>query len=99
MNTLTPSEQEIVNEAAKLEASFQCHHEDRIYAGQICFHAGVEFALQEMVKGRMIKFVEWCGDNYFHDDANNWQDRWNGEHFTTEQLYDKYQEHLKQQEV
>lgn len=93
---LTPSEQEIVNKESK-KKSHAYDYSDHRTTYKEGFQEGVEFALQEMVKGRMIKFVEWVCKEHAIVGKNQWRVSFSAEpSLTTEQLYDKYQEHLKQ---
>lgn len=101
MNTLTPSEQEIVNKESK-KKSHAYDYSDHRTTYKEGFQEGVEFALQELVKGRMVDFVKWVtGIGLYRTLDAKWC-YWSSYMVfaeNDEQLYDKYQEQLKQQEV
>lgn len=98
MNTLTPSEQEIVEKAAKLV----CSCESDYCAERTHFNDAIQWTISNILPGRSIGFVEWVSWNYEQSAGGDgkWLARKENpiQFYTTEQLYDKYQEHLKQQE-
>lgn len=100
MNQLHPSEQEIVNKESKKKFHAYDYLDHRTtYKGG--FQEGVEFALQELVKGRMIKFAEWIRTFEALERQNGqWviESQLSDEQIVKAFIADSNQEHLKQQE-
>lgn len=105
--TLTKEEQEIVDNEAKDRYPIQMHgmpsskeqFDSNEYERDI-WKAGIKFAVEKLFSSRAQKFLLWADDHYMQDRSNNdsWIDLSTGQSYTTEQLYNLFEEYLKQKE-